>query len=113
MVHHNSHPYKVGPQQGYTRCNQNDRRYPNHRHNYRPEVSNNECESRATMAVAKALNKLTENFARMQNQPLTTSALSAIDWFDGTDMSNTMSWLDQVENGGRKEQPSTIRGRHG
>ena len=49
------------------------------------------------MAVAKALNKLTENFARMQSQPLTTSALSAINWFDGTDKSNTMSWLDQVE----------------
>ena len=50
-----------------------------------------------TMAMAKALNKLTENFARMQSQPLTTSALSAIDWFDGMDKSNTMSWLDQVE----------------
>ena len=26
-----------------------------------------------------------------------TSALSAINWFDGTDKSNTISWLDQVE----------------
>ena len=33
----------------------------------------------------------------MQSQPLTTSALSAIKLFDGTDKSNTMSWLDQVE----------------
>ena len=49
------------------------------------------------MAVAKALNKLTENFAGMQSQPFTTSALSVIDWFDGMDKSNTMSWLDQVE----------------
>ena len=49
------------------------------------------------MAVAEALNKLTENFARMQSQPLMTSALSAIDWFAGTDKSNTMSWLDQLE----------------
>ena len=49
------------------------------------------------MAMAKALNKLTENFARMQSQPLATSPLSANDWFDGTDKSNTMSWLDQVE----------------
>ena len=48
------------------------------------------------MAVAKALNK-TENFARMQNQPLMTSALSTIDWFDGTDKYNTLSWLDLVE----------------
>ena len=48
------------------------------------------------MAVAEALNKLTENFSRMQNQPLMTSALSTIDWFDGTDKSKTMSWLDQV-----------------
>ena len=30
------------------------------------------------MAVAEVLNKLTENFARMQNQPLMISALSAI-----------------------------------
>ena len=49
------------------------------------------------MAVAEVLNKLTENFARMQSQPLMTSALRAIDWFDGIDKSNTMSWLDQVE----------------
>ena len=47
--------------------------------------------------VAKALNKLMENFARMQSQPLTTSALSAINWFDGTDKSNTMPWMEQVE----------------
>ena len=33
----------------------------------------------------------------MQNQPLATEALSAIDWFDGTDKSKTMSWLKQVE----------------
>ena len=54
-------------------------------------------ESRTTMAVAEALNKLTENFAKMQNQPLATVALSTIDWFDDTDKSNTMSWLEQVE----------------
>ena len=47
--------------------------------------------------MAKALNKLTENFARMQNQPLATVALSAIDWFDGTGKSNTISWLEQVK----------------
>ena len=33
----------------------------------------------------------------MQNQPSATLALSATDWFDGTDKSNTMSWLEQVE----------------
>ena len=33
----------------------------------------------------------------MQNQPLATVALSAIDGFDGTNKSNTMSWLEQVE----------------
>ena len=49
------------------------------------------------MAVAEALNKLMENFARMQSQPLTASALSTINWFDGTDKSNTMSWLDHME----------------
>ena len=49
------------------------------------------------MAVAKALNKLTENFAKMQKQPLAQAALNAIDWFDGTDKSNTVSWLKQVE----------------
>ena len=49
------------------------------------------------MAVAKALNKLTENFAKMQKQPLAQAALSVIDWFDGMDKSNTMSWLEQVE----------------
>ena len=68
----------------------------NNRYNYRPKVSYNEGESRATVAVAKALIKLTENFAKMQNQPLATVALSAIDWFNGTDKSNTMSWLEQV-----------------
>ena len=47
--------------------------------------------------MAKALNKLTEVFARMQNEPLATVALSAINWFDGTDKSNTMSLLEQVE----------------
>ena len=82
---------------GYARYNQNDRRYPNNRYNYRPGVSYNEDESRATVAVAKALNKLTENFAKMQNQPLATVALSAINWFDGTNKSDTMSWLKQVE----------------
>ena len=51
----------------------------------------------ATMAVAEALNKLSENFAKMQKQPLTQAALSAINWFDSTDKSNTMSWLEQVE----------------
>ena len=78
------------------RYNQNDRRYPNSRHNYRPKVSYNEGESRATLAVAEALNKLRENFARMQNQPLVTAALSVIDWFDGTGKFNTMFWLEQV-----------------
>ena len=82
---------------GYERYNHHDRRYPNNRHNYRHEVSNSKGKSKATMAVAKALNKLTENFARMQSQPLTTSALSTIDWFDDTGKSNTMPWLDQVE----------------
>ena len=47
--------------------------------------------------MAEALNKLTENFARMQNQPLATVALSTINWFDGTDKFNTMSWLEWVE----------------
>ena len=79
------------------RYKQNDRRYPNNRYNYRPEVGYTEDESWATLAFAKALNKLTENFAKMQNQPLATVALSAIDWFDGMDKSNTMSWLEQVE----------------
>ena len=85
------------PQCSYARYNQNDRKYPNNRHNYKPKVSYNEGESRATLAVAKALNKLTENFARMQNQPLVTAALSAIDWLDATDKSKPMSWLEQVE----------------
>ena len=77
-------------QHEYVRYNKNDRRYPNNRYNYRPEVHYNEGESRATLAVAKALNKPTENFAKIQNQPLATVALSTIDWFDGTDKSNTM-----------------------
>ena len=85
------------PQHGYARYNQNDRSYPNNRYNYRPAVRCNESESRATLAVAKALNKLTENFAKMQNQPLATVALSAIDWFDCTEKSNTMPWLEPVE----------------
>ena len=84
------------PQCGYVRYNQNYRRYPNNRYNYRPEVSYSEDESRATLAVAAALNKLTENFAKIHNQTLATVALSAIDWFDSTDKSNTMSWLEQV-----------------
>ena len=33
----------------------------------------------------------------MQNQPLVTATLSTINWFDGIDKSNTMSWLEQVE----------------
>ena len=90
-------PIPGRPQCEYVRYNQNDRRYPNNRHNYRPEVGYNEGESRATLAVAEVLNKLTKIFARMQNQPSATAALSAIDWFDGTDKSNTMSWLEQVE----------------
>ena len=49
------------------------------------------------MAVAEVLNKLTENFARMQNQPLATAALRTVNWFDGADKPNTMSWLQQVE----------------
>ena len=88
-------PITGRPQHGYTRYNQNNRRYPNNRNNYSPEVSYNEDESRATLAVVGAFNKLTENFAKMQNQPLATVALCAIDWFDGTDKSNT--WLEQVE----------------
>ena len=90
-------PIAGRPQHGYARYNQNDRRYPNNRYNYRPEVSYNEGESRATLAVAEVLNKLTKNFVKMQNQPLATVALSTIDWFDGTDKPNTMSWLEQVE----------------
>ena len=89
-------PITGRPQCGYVRYNQNDRRYPNNRYNYRPKISYSEGESRATLAVAEALNKLTENFAKMQNQHLATVALSTIDWFDGTNKSNTMSWLEQV-----------------
>ena len=85
------------PQCGYVKYNQNDRRYPNNRYTYRPEVSYNEGESWTTLPVAKTLNKLTENFAKMQNQLLATVALSANDWFDGTNKSNTMSWQEQVE----------------
>ena len=95
------------------RYNQNDRRYPHNRYNYRPEVSYSEGESRATLAVAGALNKLTKNFAKMQNQPLATVALNTIDWFDGTNKPNTMPWLEQVEVVVEQEQPSTVRGRHG
>ena len=90
-------PMAGRPQHGYVRYNQNDRRYPNDRYTCRPDVSYNDIESMATLAVAEALNKLTENFAKMQNQPLATVVLSAIDWFDGTDKSNTISWLEQVE----------------
>ena len=90
-------PIAGRPQCEYARYNQNDRMYPNNRYNYRPEVSYNEGESRATLAVAKVLNKLTKNFAKMKNQPLATVALSTIDWFDGTNKSNTMSLLEQVE----------------
>ena len=61
--------------------------------------------------MAEALNKLTKNFAKMQNQPLATVALSTMDWFDGTDnqtpclcWSRWKWWL---------KQPSTIRGRYG
>ena len=43
------------------------------------------------------LNKLTKFFAKMQNQPLATVTLSTINWFDGMDKFNTMSWLEQVE----------------
>ena len=82
---------------GYVRYNQNDRRYSNNRHNYRPKVSYNEGKSRATLAVAEALNKLTETFARMQNQPLVTAALSTIDLIEGTDKPNTISWLEPVK----------------
>ena len=74
-------PIAGRPQHGYARYNQNDRRYPNNRYNYRPEVSYSEDESRATLAVAEALNNLIKNFAKMQNQPLATVAFSAIDWF--------------------------------
>ena len=56
----------------YKRYNHQDRRYPNNRYSYRHEVSNGEGESKATMAIAKVLNKLTENFARMQSQPVMT-----------------------------------------
>ena len=91
-------PIAGRPQYQYARYNHNDRWYPHNRYNYRPEVSYNESgESMATMAVAEALNKLTENFEKMQKQPLAQAALSTIDWFDGTDKSNTMSWLEQVE----------------
>ena len=33
----------------------------------------------------------------MQNQLLATVVLSSINCFDGTNKSNTMSWLEQVE----------------
>ena len=32
----------------------------------------------------------------MQKQPLAQAVLSATDWCEGTDKSNTMSWLEQV-----------------
>ena len=60
-------PIAGRPQQGYARYNQNDRGYPNNRYNYRSEVSYNEGESRATLAVAKALNKLSKNLVKMKN----------------------------------------------
>ena len=90
-------PIAGRPQWGYARYNQNHRRYLNNRYNYRPKISYNKGESRATLAVAEALNKLTKNFIKMQNQPLAMVALSAINWFDGTNKSNTMSWLEEVE----------------
>ena len=86
-------PIAGRPWHAYVRYNQNDRRYPNNRYNYRTKVSYSEGESRATLAVAKALNKLTKNFAKMQKQPLATVALSTITWFDGTDKSNTTPCL--------------------
>ena len=88
---------QFSPIAGRPQCdhNQNDRRYPNNRYNY--EVSYSEGVLKATLAVAEALNKLTKHFAKMQNQPLATVALSTIDWFDGTNKSNAMSWLEQVE----------------
>ena len=79
------------------RYNQNDRRNPNDSYNYRPEVSYNEGKSRATLAVAEALNKLAEKNSKMQNHLLATVVLSTIDWFDGMDKFNSMSWLEQVE----------------
>ena len=90
-------PITGRPQHGYAGYNHNDRRYPHNRYNYRPEVSYNGGESRATLAVAEALNKLTENFAKIQNQPVATSALSTINQFDDMEKSNTMSWMEQVE----------------
>ena len=90
-------PIEGRPQCRYVRYNQNGRRYPNNSYNYRPKVSYCEGESRATLAVAKALSKLTKYFAKMQNQPLATVALGAIDWFDGTNKSSTLSWLEHVE----------------
>ena len=72
-------PIADRPQCVYVMYNQNDRRYPSNRYNCRPEVSYSEGESRATLTVAKALNKLTKNFAKMQNQPLATVALRTTD----------------------------------
>ena len=51
-------PIAGRPECRYVRYSQNHRRYSNNRYNYRPEVSYNEGESRATLAVAEALNKL-------------------------------------------------------
>ena len=46
----------------------------------------------------------------MQNQPLATVALSTIDWFDGTDKSNTMSWLEQVEVVAERNNQAPLEG---
>ena len=62
-------PIPGRPLCGYARCNHNDRRYPNNRHNCRPEVSQKKGESMATMAMAKALNKLTENLPGCRVNP--------------------------------------------
>ena len=98
VVHHSSNPYQVDlntDMQGTTRMTGST---PNNRHNYRPEVGHIKGESRATMAMAEGVKQINRKFCpRMQNQPLMTSALSTINWFDGTDKSDAMSWLDQVE----------------
>ena len=44
----------------------------------------------------------------MQKQPLAQAALNAIDWFDDTDKSNTMSWLEQVEMVVKRNNQTTM-----
>ena len=54
-LHHSPQPIAGRPQHRYARYNQNERRYPNNRYNYRPKVSYDEGESRATLAVGQSI----------------------------------------------------------